>query len=127
MHSIELFAGAGGLGLGLHQAGFSPQLVVEVDRWCCDTLAENFDGNKPDLGAWNVLRSDARKVDYSEFSDKVDLVSGGPPCQPFSLGGRHRAYADARDMFPEAIRAVRETRPRAFVFENVKGLREKLV
>ncbi|WP_179139865.1 DNA cytosine methyltransferase, partial [Brachyspira hyodysenteriae] len=50
------------------------------------------------------------------------LVSGGPPCQPFSLGGKHRAYNDARDMFPQAIRAVREVRPQAFIFENVKGL-----
>jgi DNA (cytosine-5)-methyltransferase 1 len=50
------------------------------------------------------------------------VVSGGPPCQPFSLGGKHRGYNDARDMFPEAVRAVRELRPKAFIFENVKGL-----
>ncbi len=56
------------------------------------------------------------------FEDRLDLISGGPPCQPFSLGGKHKAHDDARDMFPQAIRAVREARPKAFIFENVKGL-----
>lgn len=114
MKSVELFAGAGGLGLGLHQAGFHPANVIEWDPYCCDTLRENRD--------WPVTHSDVRAVDFAVYEGKVDLVSGGPPCQPFSLGGRHRAYDDARDMFPEAIRAVREIKPRAFVFENVRGL-----
>jgi len=71
---------------------------------------------------WRVVEGDVRKVDFKPLAGKLDLISGGPPCQPFSLGGRHRAYDDARDMFPQAVRAVREARPRAFVFENVKGL-----
>jgi DNA (cytosine-5)-methyltransferase 1 len=61
-------------------------------------------------------------VDFGAHEGKLDLISGGPPCQPFSMGGKHKAYDDARDMFPQAIRAVREARPKAFVFENVKGL-----
>lgn len=125
--SVELFAGAGGLGIGLAQAGFVPQMVVEYDKWCCDTLRHNHGilgddvpriGNRP----WRVHEGDVRKVDFQHLAGKIDLISGGPPCQPFSLGGRHRAYDDARDMFPQAVRAVREARPRAFVFENVKGL-----
>lgn len=124
--SIELFAGVGGLGLGLIQAGFIPRAVVEFNRWCCDTLRENhrvFDnrvGNK--THSWNVVEADIRQVNFSLFEDQLDLVSGGPPCQPFSLGGQHKAYEDTRDMFPEAVRAIREVRPKAFIFENVKGL-----
>lgn len=120
--SIELFAGAGGLGIGLAQAGFEPKAVVEVNKWCCDTLRENRDSLAYDEEVWKVHEGDIRKVDFKKYEGNLDLVSGGPPCQPFSLGGRHRAYDDTRDMFPEAVRAVREARPKAFVFENVKGL-----
>jgi len=122
--SIELFAGAGGLGIGLAQAGFVPEVVVEYNKWCCETLRENHSvlgGVKSDA-SWKVVEGDVRKVNFKQHEGKLDLVSGGPPCQPFSLGGRHRAFDDARDMFPQAVRAVREARPRAFVFENVKGL-----
>ena len=68
------------------------------------------------------MHDDVRNLDFSSLSGSIDLVSGGPPCQPFSLGGRHKAHNDARDMFPQAIRAIREIRPPAFIFENVKGL-----
>ncbi len=123
--SVELFAGAGGLGIGLAKSGFEPQLVVEHNKWCCDTLRENHEilakRHRPQ-NPWPVLEGDVRKVEFARFEGQLDLISGGPPCQPFSLGGRHRAYDDARDMFPEAVRALREARPKAFVFENVKGL-----
>ena len=122
MKSIELFAGAGGLGIGLHLAGFHPERVVERDRYCCDTIRENQTFGCRWVKGWDVFEGDVRTIDFRELEGKVQLVSGGPPCQPFSLGGKHRAYDDARDMFPQAIRAVRETRPQAFVFENVKGL-----
>lgn len=119
MQSIELFAGAGGLGLGSCLAGASPRLIVERDRWCCETLRRNGLGLKdwpePD-------QRDIRSVDFRALEGKIELVTGGPPCQPFSVGGKHRAHDDHRDMWSEAVRAVRETRPRAFVFENVKGL-----
>ncbi|HBD92005.1 MAG: DNA (cytosine-5-)-methyltransferase [Rhodobacteraceae bacterium GWE1_64_9] len=124
--SVELFAGAGGLGIGLAKAGFEPKMVVEFNKWCCDTLRDNHnvltDGEPGPNAAWRVIEGDIRKVSFEEFEGKLDLVSGGPPCQPFSLGGRHRAFDDARDMFPQAVRAIRQARPRAFVFENVKGL-----
>jgi len=122
MKSIELFAGAGGLGIGLHRAGFTPLEVVEWDRWCCDTLRENTARQASDVAEWNITEGDVRDIDFRPYEGRIDLVSGGPPCQPFSLGGKHAAFNDERDMFPQAIRAVRESKPRAFIFENVKGL-----
>jgi DNA (cytosine-5)-methyltransferase 1 len=122
MNSIELFAGAGGLGMGLHHAGFRPLTVVEWDRDCCETLRENQTFDHPVVRDWPLVEGDVRQVNFKGFEDRLDLISGGPPCQPFSLGGKHKAHDDARDMFPQAIRAVREARPKAFIFENVKGL-----
>lgn len=123
MRAIELFAGAGGLGMGISKAGFQPTSIVEWDRWCCDTIRENRRVSAGGIGHWpDPIEGDIRQFDFRAHEGKVDLVSGGPPCQPFSLGGKHRAHADTRDMWPEAVRVVRETRPRAFVFENVKGL-----
>jgi DNA (cytosine-5)-methyltransferase 1 len=122
MKSLELFAGAGGLGIGLHEAGFKPVNVIEWDTWCCDTIRENKNRGIEAVSKWKVTEGDVRAVDFTPYKGKVRLVSGGPPCQPFSMGGKHGAYDDARDMFPQAIRAVREAVPQAFIFENVKGL-----
>lgn len=123
MKAIELFAGAGGLGIGVSQAGFAPQAVVEWDKWCCDTIRENRGSGVAPVAHWPMpIEGDVRSVDFRPYEGKLQLVTGGPPCQPFSLGGKHKAHADARDMFPEAVRAVRETKPNAFIFENVKGL-----
>lgn len=122
MKSIELFAGAGGLGIGLHNAGFQPVDVIEWDSYCCDTIRENKSRGIHAVKNWKVTQGDVRDVDFAAHQGKIRLVSGGPPCQPFSLGGKHGAYDDARDMFPQAIRAVREAQPEAFIFENVKGL-----
>ncbi|MEK3705740.1 DNA cytosine methyltransferase [Paenibacillus sp. FSL R7-0198] len=115
MKALELFAGAGGLALGTEKAGFKHVAVAEWDADACSTLRLN----RPN---WNIIEGDVRHLTYSDFGTDLDLVAGGPPCQPFSLGGRHKAWNDERDMFPEAIRAVRETRPKAFLFENVRGL-----
>src|SRR5690606_25895122 len=76
----------------------------------------------PGVEAWPLYEGDARTFDYSIVGGDVMVVSGGPPCQPFSLGGKHRGQMDERDMFPQAVRAVRELQPKAFIFENVKGL-----
>lgn len=122
MKSIELFAGAGGLGLGLHRAGFEPVKVVEWDHDCCETIRANQAAGLASIKSWPLMEGDIRTVDFSGYEGKIDLISGGPPCQPFSLGGKHGAYDDARDMFPQAIRAVRQAQPKAFIFENVKGL-----
>lgn len=122
MKSVELFAGAGGLGMGLYRAGFHPLKVVEWDDDCCNTIYENQKRRVSAVNGWPLINGDVRAIDFGAFEGKVTLVSGGPPCQPFSLGGKHGAYDDARDMFPEAVRAVREIQPKAFIFENVKGL-----
>jgi DNA (cytosine-5)-methyltransferase 1 len=123
MKAVELFAGAGGLGMGISKAGFKPVEIVEWDRWCCDTINENRVRRVPTVKYWpEPHQGDVRPKCFEHLEGKIDLVSGGPPCQPFSLGGRHRAHADARDMWSEAVRVVRETQPRAFIFENVKGL-----
>lgn len=104
-------------------AGFHPAEVVEWDRWCCDTIRENRQRRIPVVSKWpEPIEGDVRAVDFKNYAGKIELITGGPPCQPFSLGGKHRAFNDARDMWPEAVRVVRETRPQAFIFENVKGL-----
>jgi DNA (cytosine-5)-methyltransferase 1 len=122
MRSIELFAGAGGLAIGVGKAGFKPAAVIEWDRYCCDTIRENQQLKLEPVRHWPLFEGDVRDFDFGSIRGQVDLVSGGPPCQPFSLGGKHRGHRDTRDMFPQAIRAVRELRPRAFIIENVKGL-----
>lgn len=123
MKAVELFAGAGGLGMGISSAGFKPLRIVEWDKWCCDTINENRDRGISPVRHWpQPIHDDVRRQDFGKLEGKLALVSGGPPCQPFSLGGKHRAHADDRDMWPQAVRVVRETRPRAFIFENVKGL-----
>ncbi|MBN9585721.1 MAG: DNA cytosine methyltransferase [Afipia sp.] len=123
MRAIELFAGAGGLGMGVSRAGFVPAAVVEWDKWCCDTIRENRLRHVQPLAKWpSPIEGDIRDVDFTKHEGLIDLVTGGPPCQPFSLGGKHRGYDDVRDMWPQAVRVVRETKPKAFIFENVKGL-----
>lgn len=115
MRSVELFAGCGGLALGLERAGFEPELVVEWDEKACETLRLN-------RSSWDVLRCDVRKIPWKRESVGVDLVAGGPPCQPFSAGGRALGNLDARDMFPEFHRCIQALQPRAFIAENVRGL-----
>ena len=114
MNSLELFSGAGGLAKGLELAGFSHAAFVEFNKHACQSLAKNFDPRK-------VFCGDVRDYDFASLSD-IDLVAGGPPCQPFSMGGKHQAHADSRDMFPHASNAIAALHPKAFVFENVKGL-----
>jgi DNA (cytosine-5)-methyltransferase 1 len=121
MRSVELFAGGGGLAIGLEQAGFEPACIVENNRDACKTLAANYLGQS---GA-SIHSGDIHQFDYTSIDESVTLVSGGPPCQPFSLGGSHKAFNDDRDLFPEAVRAIRELQPQAFIFENVKGLLRK--
>jgi DNA (cytosine-5)-methyltransferase 1 len=122
MRSLELFAGAGGLAMGITKAGFHHEAVVEWDADACDTIRENQARGEELVSHWPLIQGDVRDIDFKRFGGRFDLVAGGPPCQPFSLGGKHRGPMDSRDMFPQAVRAVRETQPQAFMFENVKGL-----
>lgn len=122
MTSVELFVGAGGLGMGVTLAGFRTIVAIDWDHWACETIRRNRERGHPLVAHWNLWEGDVRDFDWSEVSEPVDLLAGGPPCQPFSLGGKHQAYLDPRDMFPATIEAVRRLRPRAFLLENVKGL-----
>lgn len=126
MKAIELFSGAGGLGMGLSLAGFEPIAVVEWDKWACDTIRENQARGYPLVKDWPLIEGDVRDwiraFDPQQIEGKIDLVAGGPPCQPFSMGGKHKAHNDRRDMFPAAVEVIRKCKPRAFIIENVKGL-----
>lgn len=114
--SIELFAGAGGLALGLEKAGFRHVLLNEFEKNACDTLRKN----RPE---WNVLSGDVRGIDFSSYRGKVDLISGGFPCQAFSYAGKGGGFDDARGtLFFELARAVKEVHPKVLLGENVKGL-----
>lgn len=122
MRSVELFAGAGGLAMGIAKTGFVHEAVIERDKDACDTIRENQRRGVEPVAHWPLFEIDVRQFDLSSLLGGLDLLAGGPPCQPFSLGGKHRGQQDSRDMFPEAVRFVRALRPRAFLFENVKGL-----
>ncbi len=112
--SLEIFSGAGGLAKGLELSGFEHSAFVEFNSDACASLRRNFDPEK-------VFEGDIQDFDFHRLSG-IDVVAGGPPCQPFSLGGKHGANNDNRDMFPYAINAIEILTPKAFVFENVKGL-----
>lgn len=114
MKSLEIFSGCGGLAKGLELAGFEHSAFVEFNPDACASLRANF-------GPDRVFEGDIRDFDFRQL-DGIDVVAGGPPCQPFSLGGKHGANQDNRDMFPCAIGAIETLSPKAFVFENVKGL-----
>lgn len=112
--SIDLFSGAGGLSLGLHAAGFQGVMAVEIMADAADTYRATFPTAQ-------VLQRDIRAVDFRPWRG-VEVVAGGPPCQPFSTGGLQKGRDDGRDFLPEFVRAVLEVRPRAFIMENVPGL-----
>ncbi len=113
---LELFAGAGGLALGLEKAGLSCKLLNEIDPWACKTLRKN----RPH---WNVVEGDVKQQSFVNFKDKIDVVTGGFPCQSFSYAGKKRGLDDARGtLFYEFARTVKEVEPLICVGENVRGL-----
>lgn len=136
--SIELFSGGGGMAIAMHQAGFQHVCVNEFAKRACQTLRANeaVDAARPGTrtsgmmslsaavkaGKWPLLEGDIRDIDFTTWRDKVDVVAGGVPCQPFSLGGVHKGHLDERNLWPDFERVVRETRPRVLLGENVKGL-----
>jgi DNA (cytosine-5)-methyltransferase 1 len=122
MKSVELFAGAGGLAMGVSLAGFDSLAVVEWDRWACDTIRENQGRGYPLVQDWPLWEGDVRDYAWSSIPESIDLLAGGPPCQPFSMGGKHKAYGDERDMFPSTVEIVLKLQPKSFIIENVKGL-----
>lgn len=113
---VELCAGAGGLAVGLERAGFEHVAMIETNRNALATLR----ANRPD---WPVIAGDVRKVDFKQYrNQRIDLVTGGLPCTPFSTVGRKKGRHDENDLMLEGVRAVREIAPKAFLFENVEGL-----
>jgi len=113
---LELFAGAGGLALGLEKAGLKCAALNEIDKWACETLRKN----RPD---WNVLEGDIRGFNFAKFKNKVDVVTGGFPCQAFSYAGKKLGLNDARGtLFYEFARVVQEVNPTICIGENVRGL-----
>ncbi|MBA4388345.1 MAG: DNA (cytosine-5-)-methyltransferase [Verrucomicrobia bacterium] len=118
---IELFAGAGGLALGFQAAGFFPSYLFEIDKHSCETMRKNHVSRGGILNG-QVVEGDVREVNWSKYDDPVRLLTGGAPCQPFSLAGKHRANRDGRNLFPEVLRAIRALQPKAVVLENVQGL-----
>ncbi len=113
---IELFAGAGGLAVGLEKAGLKCVALNEVDKWACETLRKN----RPN---WNVIEGDIRNLDFSEYHNNVDIVTGGFPCQAFSYAGKKLGLADARGtLFYEFARVVQQVNPLICIGENVRGL-----
>ncbi len=115
IEAIDLFAGAGGLSLGLEAAGFSPAVAVE---WCPDASATYREHHPHAM----VIQGDVTAVDFKADRGRFDLVAGGPPCQPFSVGGKRLAADDPRNGIPQFLRAVADLRPHAFLMENVPGL-----
>lgn len=112
--SLELCAGGGGQAVGLEQAGFSHVALVENDKHACETLRLN----RPE---WNVVEQDLREFQATKYKG-VDLVAGGVPCPPFSHAGKQLGTDDERNLFDEAIRVIRESKPRAIMLENVRGM-----
>ncbi|MGW1489767.1 DNA cytosine methyltransferase [Streptomyces sp. NPDC002402] len=120
---VELFAGGGGLAMAVHAAGFRPLLVNEYAKRACESLRINPPDPKEPDKRWPLVPGDVREIDFAErVTDEVDVLAGGPPCQPFSLGGVHKGMEDERNMFPEMFRAIRELSPKAVICENVRGL-----
>lgn len=115
-NSIELFAGAGGMALGFEKAGIHHEMLNEIDKHCCNTLREN----RP---KWNVIEDNITNVDFTSYKDKIDIVTGGFPCQSFSAAGKKLGFEDTRGtLFFEFARCIKEVQPKIFVGENVKGL-----
>ncbi|MDT8412251.1 MAG: DNA (cytosine-5-)-methyltransferase [Vicingaceae bacterium] len=113
---LELFAGAGGLAIGMEKAGLKCVALNEIDKWACQTLRKN----RPN---WNVLEGDIKDFNFSIYNEKIDIVTGGFPCQAFSYAGKKLGLNDARGtLFYEFARAVKEVNPKICIGENVRGL-----
>lgn len=118
LNSLSLFSGGGGLDLGFDRAGFNHIAASEIIPDAAITLKQN----RPNWQVFSGEAGDVTKIDWRPYHGLIDVLHGGPPCQPFSVAGRQKGQADSRDMFPEFVRVVLEIEPRAFVAENVTAL-----
>jgi len=110
---LEICAGGGGQATGLEAAGFDLAAAIEIDHHACNTLRKN----RPH---WKVIEASVNEIDGTDFRG-IDLLAGGVPCPPFSIAGKQLGREDERDLFPEALRLVRDTKPRTVLLENVPG------
>ena len=121
LKGLSLFSGGGGMDIGFDRAGFEHVASYEIMEGATNVLKLAH----PEWSIFGGEQGDVRKVDWRKYRNKVDVLHGGPPCQPFSHAGRQNGAADIRDMIPELVRAVKAIKPRAFVCENVNGLTAK--
>jgi len=121
LKSLSVFSGCGGLDIGFERAGFSHVASFEL----FERFSETLQVNRPHWNVYGGEEGDVRLVNWKKFEGAVDVVHGGPPCQPFSSAGRQKGEEDSRDMIPEFIRAIGELKPKAFVMENVYALTSK--
>jgi DNA (cytosine-5)-methyltransferase 1 len=121
LRALSLFSGGGGMDIGFDRAGFEHVANYEIMEGAGTVLRTAH----PDWNVFSGNDGDVRNVDWSKYRGQIDVLHGGPPCQPFSNAGRQNGALDVRDMIPEFVRAVKEIRPRAFVCENVSGLATK--
>jgi DNA (cytosine-5)-methyltransferase 1 len=118
LRCLSLFSGGGGFDLGFERAGFSHVACYELLEICGQTLSKNLKEAK----IYSGKNGDVRSVNWKSYKGKVDIIHGGPPCQPFSIAGDQRGHLDERDMWPFFIQAVLEIEPKCFIAENVPGL-----
>lgn len=121
LNGLSLFSGGGGLDIGFDRAGFDHVASYEI----MDGAASVLRSARPGWTIFGGHDGDVRGVKWGKYRDKVDVLHGGPPCQPFSNAGRQKGANDERDMIPEFVRAVKGVKPKAFVCENVSGLTAK--
>ena len=121
LRTLSLFSGGGGLDLGFDLAGFNHVASYEILEFAAKTIKFN----RPSWKVYTGDEGDVTNIDWTTYKGKVDVIHGGPPCQPFSTAGKQKGSADARDMIPEFVRCVKEIEPKAFVAENVSGLTSK--
>ncbi|MET8576497.1 DNA cytosine methyltransferase [Streptomyces sp. NPDC005012] len=122
--SVEICAGAGGQAVGLHNAGFKHEALIEIDRDACQTLRDNIETH-PEWSGCKVIQADLKEFDPMTLGlvpGELDLLAGGVPCPPFSVAGKQLGRDDERDLFPEMIRLARDLSPKAVMIENVRGI-----
>ncbi len=118
IRALSLFSGGGGLDLGFWRAGYEHVASYEILEPAAATLVKA----RPEWTVHGGSEGDVRSADWKQYRGHVDVIHGGPPCQPFSMAGRQRGALDDRNMWPEFVRAVSEAKPLAFVGENVPAL-----
>lgn len=114
INHASLFSGIGGWDLAAKWMGWNNVFQCEIDPFCREVLKYHFPKT--------VLYEDIRRTDFKEYRGKIDVLTWSTPCQPFSLSGKRKGADDDRHLWPEALRVIRETRPRWTIGENVNGI-----